>query len=281
MKLKVCSILFWVMCFFALANAQEKQDSILSKGAAGLSEQEIKELTLPISALPNEKPIEAPSGIKAEDARSLAREKTLAEEEPKEIDLRYEIMPRGSRLPRWATGYMYGSNSYTRSLMVGDMRSATAGVSQNVGRYWTLDASVDFTKYMGLNYATFNTQANWHPNKYFSTTFFLSYMPGSFFSNYSISPSLQYGAYITLQTDTDLPFGVDLGGYDSYSPAFGHNVTPIVKPFVNVGGAKLGIDFGPMIKDAIWRANGGDHGGGGFNPIPKPMKVVPPVAPRR
>lgn len=266
-----------ISIFVGEINAQEKQDSLRVKGNVGLNEEDIKELTNPIIS----KPLEANSSISALDSKEIAIENSLNDGAPKEIDLHYDIMPKGSYLPRWATGYMYGYNSSTSSLMYGNIRTAGFGVQQRLGEYWTANIGVDLAKYAGFyNTATFNASVTWQPNRYFSTTIFGSYMPGSFFSNISVVPSIQWGGYITLQTDTDLPFGVDLGAYDSYDSYYGHNVTPIVKPFVNLGGAKLGIDFGPMIKDAIWKANGGVNGGNGFNPIPKPMKAVTPIGPR-
>lgn len=190
----------------------------------------------------------------------------------------FELFPKGSYLPHWSTGYMYGSHQYAGSLFYGYTANAQAGVLQNLGEYWTVDASISLNKYsIYYNTVTLGGSIEWHPSKYFSMTAFGMYSPGSFMSPMHIGPAFQWGGYATFQTDTDVPFGIDMGARDSYDPMFGHYVAPIVQPFVKIGGAKLGIDFGPAIRNAFDRSKSHPHGPG---MIPQPIKAIPQVAPR-
>jgi hypothetical protein len=108
---------------------------------------------------------------------------------------------------------------------------------------------------------------------------FGTYTTPSFGSSFSMGSSFQWGGFITVQSDTDVPFGVDAGVRTGYDPLTGRWTTPIVQPFIKIGDAKLGIDIGPMIQEALRNANGKGHNDAG-NPIPKPIKNLPLVAPR-
>lgn len=207
----------------------------------------------------------------------------FTEKTEKQVEIpKFPIVKRGDSLPQWGTGYLYGSHQYAGNMMYGYIASVNMGVVQNLGDYFTVTGGVSLNKYsVFYNTATFNGSVTWHPNRYFSVTAFGAYMPGSFLSPINIGQEFVWGGYASVQTDTDVPFGIDLGARDYYGTFSGHEVVPIVQPYIKLGGSKLGFDFGPMIKNAIDKANGHNGIGGGFSPIPKPMKVVPPVAPRR
>ena len=266
MSLPICSL------------AQEQNDTIFIQGNPTLSPSDILELNTPIS-----QPILSP-----DDAQNWTNTQPDIELKPA-LDfsapafnqaprIHYELFPRGSNLPSWSTGYMYGSHAYSGSLLYGYTANAQAGILQHLGDYWTVDASVNFNKYsVYYNTVTFGGSVMWHPSKFFSLTAFGAYTPGSFLSPISIGPAFQWGGYATFQTDTDLPFGIDVGARDYYDPLSGHYVTPIVQPFVKIGGAKLGIDFGPALRNALDRSKSHPRGPG---MIPQPIKAIPQVAPR-
>lgn len=200
---------------------------------------------------------------------------------PQVVLPRFDIFKRGDYLPMWSTGYLYGANAQSGSLLYGYNAMAAVGLYQQLGDNFTFDGNLTLNKYsVYYNTATLNGSLTWSPNRHFSATAFGSYMPGTFLSSIQVGQAFTWGGYVTLQTDTDVPFGIDLGAYDAYSTYGGHEVVPIVQPFVKLGGAKLGFDFGPIIKNAIDRKNGVSFGPGS-NPIPQPIKAMPSVAPRR
>ena len=183
-------------------------------------------------------------------------------------------------LPSWGSGGITGFNGIQSNLMLGGIYYSSASIYQNLGRYWTVSAGVDVTKYgVAYNQAYFNGSIIYHPSNNFSLTLFGSYYPGSFLSQMPIGQAWRAGGFISLETDNH--WGIDLGATHSYNAYYGHSITPIIMPYYKLGGgAKLGIDFGPMLKHFM--NNNGRSNSMDFNPImPKPMNGLPPVAPRR
>lgn len=156
------------------------------------------------------------------------------------------IIQKGDYLPRWNTGYMYGRSQISPDFLYGYVASAMAGVHQNIGDQLSVDFSTSLNKYSGyFNTAVFGTMISWRPSSIFSLSAFANYQPGSFMSSMQIAPSYQWGSYATFQTDTAIPLGIDIGVKGSHDPMTGNYVAPIIQPFIKLGGAKLGIDFGP------------------------------------
>lgn len=263
--------------------AQERTDSISlvdSLHVGSLTEKDILELQQPLS----------PADVRVGDDmlrpshNDLDRDLPLHPDlEPRALPLRwygFSTLRRGDYLPSWSTGAITGSHATYGDRLNGYTSYATMGVRQSLGEYWTLNAGLSLQKTMFYNAASFDAMLTYHPSKYFSLTGFASYMPGSFMSPIQLMPSFEWGGFATFQTDTDLPFGIDLGARDEYDQMSGHYVTPIVRPFVKVGESKLGIDFGPLLDGALHKDNR-SFGGHGMNPIPQPIKAMPQVAPRR
>ena len=277
-------VLFILASLPLCLKAQEVTDTVSVSSSPTLTEQNMRMLTTPLSELPVP---DASNGLDAGlhplDATDLGLDSALApssSESQRVPQIRYELFPRGSYLPHWSTGYMYGSHQYSGSLLYGYHASAMAGIKQQLGQYWSVNAYASFNKYsIHYNNATIGGSITWQPSPYFALTAFGAYQTSSFGTQWQIGPAFDYGGYITLQTDTDVPFGIDLGAYNAYDAFSGHQVTPIVNPFVKIGGAKLGIDIGPLIRDALRNASGKGHEGGpGL--IPKPIKAMPSIAPR-
>ena len=264
--------------------AQESKDSLSINLPSTLTEQDIKELTAPIRVEnTGYMGTDLGNNLKTDLIETGALTKP---EDYKPLEVRWygaPLFPKGSVLPSWSTGYMYGSHLYTGDLMLGYFASANAGVHQQFGNYWSANAGISLNKYsVYYNTASFNGSVTWQPSKYFALTAFGYYMPGTFLtnSNVKIGQAFQWGGFATFQSDTDVPFGIDVGARQTDDSFTGHEVLPIVQPFVKVGGAKMGIDFGPLIKEALWKSKG--HGGHpGMGPIPQPIKAMPTVAPRR
>lgn len=249
----------------------------------GLSKEDIEELKAPIG---NIEALETESALKSDifELKPDTEFKDLltppaGSELPSSLLIRKQDIVGEYPLPHWETGYVYGTSYAQADFLYGYMTAANAGVRQSLGRNWTAQAEIGLQKHsVYYNTATASGQVTWHPSPYFALTAFGAYSPGSFMSPVKIGQSFQWGGYVTLQSDTSIPFGVDLGVRQTYDYMFGHEAVPIVQPFIKIGGSKIGIDLGPMLKEATRKHHGDD---GGFNAIPQPMKVMPPVAPRR
>ena len=244
----------------------------------GLSQQDIEELRQPISGsgtVGNESLL-LDSGLKPMLKEDLPLESTLKVAPEAFSFPRVNVTPQG--LPSWETGYIYGSSAQSASLLFGYMAEANMGIRQHFSDQWTFDGQVGVKKFgMMANTSSVSGSLNWHPSPYFEATVFGAYSPGSFMSPIDIGQSFEWGGYLTFQTDTNVKFGVDVGARQTYDYMYGHELVPIVQPFVKVGGAKIGIDLGPMIKESQRKK----IGVGGPSMIPQPMKALPPVAPRR
>lgn len=195
------------------------------------------------------------------------------------IDLHLNLNPKGSTLPSWSTGYITGNHGTYRDMNIGAVNYANAAIVQSLNRYWSASAGINLTKYSVYStQASFNGSLQYRPNRNFGITIFGSYSPGTFNSPMKIGESFYYGGYVSLETDNH--WGIDLGVAQSYDGMSNmHNTTPIVRPYYNLNGAKLGIDFGPMIQGMMRKSN---HSTLEFNPMgPRPIKNLPAVAPRR
>jgi len=284
MKKQILAIM--IISSASWASAQEVGDSVYVQG---LSEEEILEITTPRRTESWDLTTPRETALFSDP---LAGVQTMDHSQgsvplPPPTERRYVIsphlniygVPKGSTLPTWGTGYVYGSNSHQASLLYGYRASASMGVYQQLGERLSVNGGVTLSKYsVYYNTAHFYGSATWRMNRYMDVTAFGGYMPGTFFSPIQIGPSFNWGGYLDLHTDTDVPFGVDLGANTTYDPFFGHETTPIVRPYVKVGGSKIGFDFGPMIRNAYEKSI---HDNGGFQAVPKPVKIMPQVGPRR
>ena len=256
--------------------AQQRNDSVPGKEGTGLSEAEIQELTRPIG-----KPLqgELEKGGQVRLSEDIPVNPAFEPQPPTVPDMKIQLWPKGSRLPQWATGMMYGYNGRSGSPIFGYSAYAGMGVYQQLGKYWTVQGGLGLNKYSVYSTtAVVDGAVTWRPNPYFGATVFGSYTTPNFDGPLSLGQSFQWGGYITLQSDTDVPFGIDAGMRTGYDPLTGHWNTPIVQPFVKIGDAKLGIDVGPLSQNALRKEAGHDGVG---NPVPKPIKNLPQVAPRR
>lgn len=183
-------------------------------------------------------------------------------------------------LPHWKSGYIYGYNSSQSNMLLGGIYNSGVSINQSLGRYWTVSSGIDVTKYgVAYNRASFNGSIVYHPCNNFSVTMFGSYSPGSFFSTMQVGQAWYAGGYISLETDNH--WGIDLGASHSYDAFYGHETTPIIRPYYKTGGgAKIGFDFGPMLKG--YMNKNGRSNSMEFNPVmPRPLNGLPPVAPRK
>lgn len=281
MKDKLILLILLLMPIQTFAQTQEN-DSLAD---GGLSQKDIEELRRPVDnfqSLPNDdnRWSADPQWLKTERNRNELLTPPSSNTLPPSLVIKKEDILGKYPLPAWETGYVYGSSYTQANILYGAMSVANAGIRQHFGRNLVVQGEIGLQKHsIYYNTATANGQMVWQPSPYFAITAFGSYSPGSFMSTVDIGQSFQWGGYVTLQTDTSVPFGIDLGARQTYDAMFGHEVVPIVQPFIKVGGSKIGIDIGPMLKEATRKHQGGNDNG--FNPIPQPIKALPPVAPRR
>ena len=80
---------------------------------------------------------------------------------------------------------------------------------------------------------------------------------------------------------TDKKWGVDLGGKTEPNPYTGRlETTPIVMPYYNLNGQKLGFDFGGLLKSIIINQRMKKEGYGPMGPF-GPMGPMGPMGPQR
>lgn len=272
-------IMFHLLFAVVWVQAQEQVPDTLP-GGAGLTPQDILELTRPID------PSASVLGI--DDAQNSSQS-ALSPISATDIELQPVVHSRyqtplffpvrpalGSYLPQWQGGGLYGSSGEYGDFMTGASHSATLGVYQQLGDF-SVTAGLQLNKYsVYYNTSALSGTVTWRPSRHFGVTVFGYYSPGAFLSPVNLGPSFDWGGYVTLQSDGML--GIDLGAHQYYDPMSGHAVTPIVRPYLMVGGSKLGIDFGPLLQNALQKDR---RDGPAFNPIPQPIKAIPQVAPRR
>lgn len=188
----------------------------------------------------------------------------------------FRVMPERPFYPQWSTGGIYGFSSQYNDWLRGYQARAGVGLYQQLGDYWSFSANASVYKNsIYYNSAMIDGRLTWRPNAHFGMTVFGSYSPGTFMSPVDLGQSFNWGGFVTLEGER---FGIDLGAQTYYDPFMGHDVEPIVQPYVKFGDAKIGIDIGPMLKNALQKDR---RDGSGFNPIPQPIKAVPQIAPRR
>lgn len=273
-------LLFWALTMSSRLLAQEQADTIVVGN--GLSAQDIEELTRPISPLEGSEanadavpPTPSMRGLEAADPkRDIPLDPVLTSRY--QAPSLFRIPPERPFYPSWGTGMMYGYSSQHNDWLRGYQARAGVGLYQQLGDYWSFTANASLYKNsIYYNSAMIDGSLTWRPNAHFGVTVFGSYSPGTFLSPVDFGQSFNWGGYMTLEGER---FGVDLGAQTYYDPWMGHSVEPIVKPYVKFGDAKIGIDIGPMLKDALQKDR---RNGPGFSPIPQPIKAVPQVAPRR
>lgn len=90
--------------------------------------------------------------------------------------------------------------------------------------------------------------------------------------------NVNYGAYLDWQMNDH--WGADVGVQHTQDHMGYGRTQPIIRPYYKMSnGAKLGIDFGGLIQDAINKKNG-IGAGLGIMPSPKQFITMPRVAPR-
>lgn len=152
--------------------------------------------------------------------------------------------------------YMHGAHSYDFYYGMGAMRSAQVGWAYVPNEKWRFDLSVSAAKYvfdagMGNRFAV-SGLLSYSFNDYVSAYLFGSYTPSYNFYSPAMMPYLGYSNFGGAFSFANEYVGVDVGMKRYLDPFSGRWETqPIVMPFVNVNGQKMGFDVGRLLQDVF------------------------------
>lgn len=180
-------------------------------------------------------------------------------------------------LLRWDEGRLTGYNS--TELLPGIGGVATAGVTavHHFSDELTLTGGAMLQK-TGLLYNTASVyaQLSYQLTDYVSVNAFGAYQSPSFMSTYHIPHQALFGGFVTFHTENK-KWGVDLGEKTEVNPYTGRlEATPIVMPYYNLQGQKLGFDFGGLLKSIIINNRMRKEGAPPMGPM-GPMGPMPPM----
>lgn len=181
-----------------------------------------------------------------------------------------------SYLLRWDEGKLTGFNNITMQPGIGSV--ATAGVMgvHHFSDELTLTGGAMLQK-TGIFYntATLSAQLSYQLTDYVSLNAFGAYETPSFMSMYHTPQQYLFGGYMTFSTENK-KWGIDLGEKTEMNPYTGRlEATPIVMPYYNLNGQKLGFDFGGLLKSIIINNRMKKEGYGPMGPM-GPMGPFPP-----
>jgi len=181
-----------------------------------------------------------------------------------------------SYLLRWDEGKLTGFNNITMQPGIGSV--ATAGVMgvHHFSDELTLTGGAMLQK-TGIFYntATLSAQLSYQLTDYVSLNAFGAYETPSFMSMYHTPQQYIFGGYVTFSTENK-KWGIDLGEKTEMNPYTGRlEATPIVMPYYNLNGQKLGFDFGGLLKSIIINNRMKKEGYGPMGPM-GPMGPFPP-----
>ena len=179
-------------------------------------------------------------------------------------------------LLRWDGGRLTGFNSIDMLPGIGGV--ATAGVAgvHHFSDELTLMGGATLQK-TGILYntASVNAVLSYQMTDYVSLNAFGAYQSPSFMSMYHLPQQYVFGGFVSLHTENK-KWGVDLGEKTERNPYTGRlEATPIVMPYYNLQGQKLGIDFGGLLKSIIINNRMRKEGYGPMGPF-GPMGPPPP-----
>ena len=181
-----------------------------------------------------------------------------------------------SYLLRWDEGKLTGFNNITMQPGIGSV--ATAGVMgvHHFSDELTLTGGAMLQK-TGIFYntATLSAQLSYQLTDYVSLNAFGAYETPSFMSMYHTPQQYLFGGYVTFSTENK-KWCIDLGEKTEMNPYTGRlEATPIVMPYYNLNGQKLGFDFGGLLKSIIINNRMKKEGYGPMGPM-GPMGPFPP-----
>ncbi|MBE6310007.1 MAG: hypothetical protein E7080_03005 [Bacteroidales bacterium] len=172
----------------------------------------------------------------------------------------YDFSKSGT-LSVWDNGRISGFSSNTSYPIIGNIRSAGFGISHNFTEQFNFSGNLSFNKYalpiFSYNSYALTGQFSFRFNKNLSVTAFGSYESNRFINNNKYNPpnSINTGSYLTAVTNNN-EWGVDIGVQRYFNPYQRKWVTiPMLRPFYNLGGNKLGFDLGGLLYQIFHTTN--------------------------
>lgn len=168
---------------------------------------------------------------------------------------------QSGKLKTWDNGHIFGFSSYKSYPAIGNIGSAGFGISHNFNERLNFTGNISFNKYniprITYNSYTLNGHVSYQFNNNFSISVFSNYESYNFINNTPIQYpyDTNFGGYISATTNNNA-WGMDLGVQKYYDPYKRKWITrPIIRPFYNLAGTKLGCDFGELLFLIIDSAN--------------------------
>lgn len=182
----------------------------------------------------------------------------------------------------WSSGVVWGAGGAEHYPGMMGVESATLGVTQQFGRVsiTAYGSAAKYAYFRGLSTQwSFGGSMTWQFADRLSLTLFGNYSTRAYAPG--MSPGIaemisrpSFGGYMSW--DITDRFGVDVGVASQRNMMNHYEVRPIVAPYYRVGDAKISVDVGGIVYEAIRSHSGwGPH-----NPTVAPEKPVIPIAPR-
>lgn len=181
---------------------------------------------------------------------------------------------------RWDTGNVVGYNGMY-SEMYGYGYQAGAVLTQQWDR-WTLKANLDLTKTMTDGIGVTNgiggdMQLEYRLGRNTAVTAIGGMNYYGWMGPAPNTSTAYYGGYFTLNTNNG-KWAVDLGVRQEYNSMTGQwSTVPIIMPYYNLGGAKLGIDFGGLLYSTFNSAKEARVPDPGDRHYRGPAVIAPPI----
>lgn len=158
----------------------------------------------------------------------------------------------------WDNGHIAGFSSYKTMPILGSVGSAGFGIDQDFGERLNFSGGISFNKYNlphnAYNSFALNGQLTYTLNRNLSLSAFGSYESTNFLNSNPYMPystSTNYGGFLTANTNNQR-WGVDVGAQRYYDPYRRRWMTmPIVRPYYNLNGYKLGVDVGSILNQLL------------------------------
>lgn len=173
--------------------------------------------------------------------------------------------------PLWEGGMAFGSGYNTSLPGLGNLRSATIGVTQRVGSFTITGAMSGYKYHINRNaYNDFgiNGQLTYDINEHWSVSVWGNYSRHNIYDTPAAMPYLNFSCFGgTVHYNSGSVFGAELGVRRVFDPALNRwQTVPVLAPTVNIGGCAVGVDVGGLLHGLI-EGNRGDRP---MPPMPNP-----------
>ena len=188
-------------------------------------------------------------------------------------------------ITRLGSGYLTGAGSHTTYPGMGNTASASVAYTMPIGDRFMVTAGLTGSKYHFDNaawndYGLFGN-ASFRLNDRFSLNAFGQHYDNQQFHSVAAMPFLGSSSYGgTLGWHASDNFSLDVGARRIYDPYTGQwRTLPVVQPTINLFGAPISFDAGPLIYQVLDYMLGGgkksrDWGDPRYRPVPAPNAVT-------